>query len=86
MKRLFEFVGYVKHAVVIAADNQEDAQAAFTALGEDWPSAGECIGPDGNESVELADEREISGLRDDIQWTESDLAEIYNDAAHIVAA
>ena len=85
MKKLYEFTGYVKYSVVVAADSEEAARKAFNALGEDWPSSGDKIGPDNPSDVELFDVREITGLRGDKGWTEEEMMDIYNDDAHIVA-
>ncbi len=70
-KKLYEFTGFVKHSVCIAADNEESAREAFVALGDNWPITGDEIGPDNAKDVDLLDIRDIDGG-------------VYEDVAHVV--
>lgn len=78
--KLFEFVGYCKWAVVIAADTEAKAKAALKALDSDgntWANVAEEIGFDAAADLELVDIRETTEeqRRD---------PELLAEAAHIV--
>lgn len=81
MKQLFEFMGYVTHSVVVAADDEESARTAFKALGANWARTGSEIGPDNVNDVELWDVRNVEM---DESWDEDDLKQVYEALAHVV--
>lgn len=57
-KRLHEFVGYRKYAIVIAADSMIAAKDELLRLGDNWENYADDIGFDSAEDLELVDVRD----------------------------
>jgi hypothetical protein len=56
-KKLYEFTGYRKYAIVVAADSEAQATGALEALGDTWSDEADDIGFCGAEDLDLVEVR-----------------------------